>query len=232
VPSQTELLHYLKLNEEVVGITKFCIHPNEWFSSKTRIGGTKNINIEKVTQLKPDLIIGNKEENTLSDIKALEKIAPVWISDVNSFEDALDMIKHIGIITEKKSNADQLTDKLSMLQNKNYTSGQTAVYLIWNDPMMSAGKNTFIDSMMGQAGLINLIQNERYPEIDIEKINQLKPNLLLLSTEPYPFNNKHLASLQTQLTNTKTLLVDGEMFSWYGSRLLKSFAYFEEIFKI
>ena len=79
VPSQTELLYDLGLDEEVVGITKFCVHPDVWYRTKTRIGGTKTVNIEKVKSLSPTLIIANKEENTKSDIEALEKIAPVWI---------------------------------------------------------------------------------------------------------------------------------------------------------
>ena len=80
VPSQTELLYDLGLEDEVVGITKFCIHPNKWFSSKDRIGGTKSINIDQVKSLAPDLIIGNKEENTIEDIERLREIAPVWMS--------------------------------------------------------------------------------------------------------------------------------------------------------
>ncbi len=232
VPSQTELLHYYGLEEEVVGITKFCIHPNEWFQNKTRIGGTKNIDIEKVKALKPDLIIGNKEENTIEDITALEKIAPVWMSDVNTFQEALAMNMEIGKITNtetqaKKLNKDILTEK-EKCKLKVPTS---AIYLIWNNPYMCAGKETFIDSMMSSAGLKNSITSARYPEISIEDIQKLKPSLLLLSTEPFPFDYNHQASIQAKLPNTKVQLVDGEMFSWYGSRLLKSFAYFKEIFK-
>jgi len=232
VPSQTELLHYYGLEQEVVGITKFCIHPNEWFQSKTRIGGTKNIDIEKVKTLKPDLIIGNKEENTIEDIEALEKIAPIWMSDINTFEEALEMNLKLGKITNNETKAKQLNKNIKAEKEKCYLQNtKSAIYLIWNNPFMCAGKATFIDSMMTNIGLVNSISESRYPELSIENIQALEPELLLLSTEPFPFDLKHLESIQNQLPNTKVQLVDGEMFSWYGSRLLKSFAYFKEIFK-
>jgi ABC-type Fe3+-hydroxamate transport system substrate-binding protein len=232
VPSQTELLHYYGLEKEVIGITKFCIHPNEWFQNKTRIGGTKNIDMDKVIALKPDLIVGNKEENTIEDITALEKIAPVWMSDVNTFEEALEMNLEIGKITRNKTKAEKLNAAILLEKKKCHLQNPiSAIYLIWNNPFMTAGKDTFIDSMMTNIGLTNYIKESRYPEITIEEIQKLKPKLLLLSTEPFPFDLNHLNSIQSQLPNTKVQIVDGEMFSWYGSRLLKSFAYFKEIFK-
>src|ERR1700741_3198050 len=87
VPSQTELLFDLGLDKEVVGITKFCVHPPEWFQTKTRVGGTKQLKIDLIKQLQPDLIIANKEENVKEQIEELEKHFPVWISDVNNLED-------------------------------------------------------------------------------------------------------------------------------------------------
>ena len=232
VPSQTELLHYLHLEDEVLGVTKFCTHPSNWQKSKERIGGTKNLNITKINSLKPDLIIGNKEENTKEDISELEKIAPVWMSDVNSFSDALDMIKKIGNITNRTKTASSLISNLIQLQKETIKKELNVIYLIWNEPMMCVGKDTFIDSMLSECGFINIIKKSRYPEISLQEINSLNPDLLLLSTEPYPFGNKHLTHFKTHLPNTKAMLVDGEMFSWYGSRLEFSFAYFKEIFKI
>ena len=102
VPSLTEFLHYLGLEKEVVGITKFCIHPNSWFEQKERIGGTKRINIERIKAIQPDLVIGNKEENTKDDISALDGFAPVWMSDVNSFNDAIEMIQKLGLVLSKE----------------------------------------------------------------------------------------------------------------------------------
>lgn len=103
VPSQTELLHSLGMEEEVIGITKFCVHPQQWFRIKIRIGGTKQLDIGKIKNLQPDLIIANKEENTRDQIEKLAIHFPVWISDVNTLEDALSMIYSIGNMLDKKT---------------------------------------------------------------------------------------------------------------------------------
>ena len=101
VPSQTELLHYLGLEQETVGITKFCVHPKEWFNTKTRVGGTKAIKKDIIQQLQPDLIIANKEENVKEQVEDLAKDHPVWVTDVNDLESALQMINDIGELTGK-----------------------------------------------------------------------------------------------------------------------------------
>jgi len=230
VPSQTELLHYLGLEEKVVGITKFCVHPNNWFKAKTRIGGTKNIDLEKVRLLHPNLIIANKEENTKEDIENLEKIAPVWISDVRNLEDAYQMIHKIGELLDKSIQAGLLVDeiqrKMSLIQGMG--KGKRALYVIWNDPIMVAASNTYIHEMMIHLGFENLAHEEsRYPELTLSQLVQLSPDYLLLSSEPFPFKEKHLSFFQELLPNSKILLVDGEMFSWYGSGMLRAVSYFE-----
>lgn len=232
VPSQTELLYYLGLDEEVIGITKFCVHPQQWFKSKTRIGGTKKVNVEKVKALQPDLIIGNKEENVKEQIDELEKIAPVWISDVNNFDDALEMIKTIGEIVNKKEKAQTLISQIETnflrLTSMNYQL-RTA-YLIWRNPYMTIGGDTFINDMLKKCGLQNIFENEtRYPEITISQLQNANCQIVLLSSEPYPFKEVHLHEIQEQLTNAKVLMVDGEMFSWYGSRMLNAAQYFSEL---
>ena len=235
VPSQTELLHYLGLENEVIGITKFCVHPNEWFRHKTRIGGTKNIYIEAIKALKPDLIIANKEENIKEQIDDLQGIAPVWVSDVNNVEEALQMIKAIGFLTGKNEKANNLLEliKLRFNQVKTQNLQLTACYLIWQDPYMTVGGDTFINSMLGFCGFKNVFQHtNRYPEITLQQVASLNCQIVLLSSEPYPFKQKHIDEIQVILPNTKIILVDGEMFSWYGSRLLQAADYFEELRKI
>ena len=237
VPSQTELLYDLGLEDEVIGITKFCVHPDHWFRSKKRIGGTKNVNISAVASLKPDLIIANKEENSKEQILLLERIAPVWVTDIKNMVEAIEMILHIGMITGKSSEAIKITteirskfvDLVSWRAEHQLPSYKTA-YLIWKDPYMVAGGDTFIDQMLQLSGWNNLFANkERYPTVTIEELILQKPELLLLSSEPYPFGNKHIAEFQKQLPGTKIILVDGEMFSWYGSRLLYSVDYLKKL---
>ena len=141
VPSLTELLHYLSLDQEVVGITKFCVHPKDWFQNKERVGGTKNLKLKRIHELKPDLIIGNKEENTESDIEALSSDFPVWMTDVNNFDDALEMINDIGTVLRHENASKRLVEELK----KSYKDvgmvgkGKKAIYLIWDEPTYLAG---------------------------------------------------------------------------------------------
>lgn len=234
VPSQTEFLFDLGLENEVVGITKFCIHPEEWFRSKTRIGGTKTVNIEKVKALNPDLIIANKEENTQADIEALEKIASVWISDISTLSDAFEMMQQVGEICGKLQKADKIVQSIkSQFETfKNpFEASQSipkVIYLIWKNPYLIAGKNTFIDNMLQRCGLENLTQIERYPQW--KPLESEAPDYILLSSEPFPFKQKDLDELQNQFPQAKILLVDGELFSWYGSRLKLSVTYFKTLF--
>ena len=232
VPSQTELLSALGLENEVVGITKFCVHPEEWFRSKERIGGTKNLNTEKILALQPDLVIANKEENVQEQVEELSRHVPVWVSDVNNLEDAYAMMQSLGEITNRKQTATKLVNDIrnsfNQLQTPN-TKPQSA-YLIWKDPYMTVGGDTFIHHLLEKAGFQNLFADRlRYPSITIDELQTLNCELLLLSSEPYPFKQKHIEELQAQLPATKIMLVDGEMFSWYGSRLLQSAAYFQQL---
>jgi ABC-type Fe3+-hydroxamate transport system substrate-binding protein len=232
VPSQTELLFDLGLTEEVIGITKFCIHPDEWFRSKTRIGGTKELKMDIIHQLQPDLIIANKEENVKEQIEELEKHFPVWVSDVNNLDDAYKMIEQIGLLTWKQ----QLANKIMLQAKEGFAKLPTqdsqlrTAYLIWQKPYMTVGGDTFINAMLEAAGFENIYADKtRYPEITIDELRIVNCQLLFLSSEPYPFKQKHIDELQSLLPNTKIVLADGEIFSWYGSRLLQAPAYFSNL---
>ena len=232
VPSQTSLLHYLGADESVIGITKFCIHPAEWHQNKPRIGGTKALDVEKIILMEPDLIIANKEENIKDQVEALAEKFPVWVTDVNNLEDAYLMIQDIGVMLQKQTTAHQLIesikDSFDNLEKKD-TAINTA-YLIWKDPYMTIGGDTFIHDLMKRAGFINVFAHKkRYPELTIEQIKSAHCKLILLSSEPYPFQEKHLLEWKQLLPEVEVKLVDGEMFSWYGSHLLKSCAYFENL---
>lgn len=235
VPSQTELLFDLGLDEEITGITKFCVHPSEWRRRKEIVGGTKQLKLETIHSLQPDLIIANKEENVKEQIAELSRHYPVWISDVADIEDAYRMIKEIGKITGKNSRASTI---INTIQNEfaNFESAhshftkRTCCYLIWQKPYMTVGRDTFIHAMLEKAGLINVFGNRlRYPSITIEEIKAAKPAVVLLSSEPFPFKQKHADEFAKYLPGSKVLVADGEMFSWYGSRLLRSCHYFKEL---
>ncbi|HEY0272114.1 MAG TPA: helical backbone metal receptor [Chitinophaga sp.] len=233
VPSQTELLHYLELNAEVVGITKFCIHPQEWFRTRTRVGGTKQLNLEVIRSLQPDLVIANKEENEQAQIAALEKSYPVWISDIHTLPDAYDMILRVGALTGRDAPAAYLVQELQ----RRFAALPAArpprktAYFIWRNPWMVAAAQTFIDAMLQRCGLVNVFAGmTRYPQLTIPQLQAVQPELVLLSSEPYPFGRQHVAELQAIYPQAEIRLVDGEMFSWYGSRLLHAAEYLAQAF--
>ncbi len=230
VPSQTELLYDLGLTDEVVGITKFCIHPKVWFRSKSRVGGTKNADPEKVRNLEPDIIIGNKEENDRENIQEMSGIAPVWMSDIYTLSDALDMIGSIGAITGREQEATRFIEKIqgefSELRSV-AKHGKSCLYFMWKDPYLTVGKETFIDAMLEACGFENLQKSTRYPEWDFTSEQQ--PDVILLSSEPYPFSGDHFGFFQKRFPSAQILLVDGEYFSWYGSRLMAAPGYFKTV---
>jgi len=233
VPSQTELLYDLGLEAETAGITKFCVHPRSWFRTKTRIGGTKQLHIEKIRLLQPDLILANKEENVREQVEALLDIAPVWMSDIRTLEDALSMIRETGRITHRQEQSARLASTIAadfaLLQPGTY---RKALYLIWRQPWMTVGGDTFIHHMMQYAGLENVTGScTRYPALEGEALSRLQPEIVLLSSEPYPFKEKHLEEMQAVFPHARVLLADGEMFSWYGSRLQHAPAYFRRLAK-
>lgn len=232
VPSQTELLSALGLEMETIGITRFCIHPANWFNTKKRIGGTKNVHIDEIRKLQADLVIANKEENVREQIEQLALDHPVWLTDVNNLEDALKMILDIGVLTGKKelslSLAFQIKTAFDCLPK--IRPGVKTAYMIWRNPWMTTGGDTFIHDMMRHCGFENIFAHKtRYPETSIEELKTRDCQLLLLSSEPYPFTQKHLDELKTILPGTGIKLVDGEFFSWYGSRLLEAPTYFKKL---
>jgi ABC-type Fe3+-hydroxamate transport system substrate-binding protein len=231
VPSQTELLYYFGLEQEVVAITKFCIHPKIWYAEKQRIGGTKKLNIDIIIDLKPDIIIGNKEENTKEDISILEKVVPVWMSDVNTFDAALDFILDIGLLFGKIEIAKTLNAEITSGFQKLETIGQgrSVLYFIWDDPAYVVGKNTFIDAIISKLGFTNVCETERYPALS--DLNDVNPDFIFLSSEPFPFSENHRKKIQELFPSSKVILVDGEMFSWYGSRMLLAIDYFQSFLK-
>ncbi|MAB57750.1 MAG: cobalamin-binding protein [Aequorivita sp.] len=233
VPSQTELLVDLGLREKIVGITKFCVHPSDLKSEKTVVGGTKQVNFNKIKALRPDIVICNKEENTEELVGELSRIAPVWISDIVTITDNNRMIEQLGQIFDVVSKASEIVSKINseLALFRNYIKGYSekrVLYIIWKKPYMAAGRGTFIDSLLKENKYSNIfsVNAGRYPEVKQEDF--LKADIIFLSTEPYPFKNVDVVEMTKKL-NREVKLVDGEFFSWYGSRLMKAFDYFKSL---
>lgn len=231
VPSQTELLFDLGLDDEIVGITRFCIHPADRVKNKVRVGGTKTLNLDRIRDLQPDLIIANKEENTREQIEALQEHYPIHVTDMATVPDVLRMIREVGALVGKGQEADVLANRIEQDLIPVYSdSRQNVAYLIWRKPYMAAASGTFIDAMLTVAGFRNAFADQnRYPVVAPNDLQKAHPDLIFLSSEPYPFTEKHIAELQKICPSARVLLVDGEVFSWYGSRLLRASDYFRNL---
>ena len=235
VPSQTELLVDLGLEASIVGVTKFCVHPKHLRMSKAVVGGTKKINIEKIKALQPDIILCNKEENTKEILSELEGIAPIHISDIYNLDDCFELINMYGEIFDIKRTTSTLVSNIKLerevfqvqLQNK---AKLKVAYFIWKNPWMVAASDNFIDVMINEAGFSNVFEAEkRYPEIDLENSTLKEADVIFLSSEPFPFTEDHVLEFKAKFPKKRIEIVDGELFSWYGSRLLKSFEYYKHL---
>ena len=235
VPSQTKLLFDLGLDDAIVGVTRFCIHPGDKVVGKARVGGTKDFDMDKIKALNPDLIIGNKEENYEEGINDLKKHYPVWMSDVNTLEDAYAMMKSIGEIMSKKEEASGIIKEIQSgfdkLSNSNSQLPiKSCAYFIWRRPYMVAASDNFIDHMLGVLGVRNVFGGlSRYPAVTAEEIAAKKPDFIFLSSEPYSFTDRHKEEFRKICPEARIVIVNGELFSWYGSHLRYAAAYFEDL---
>ena len=234
VPSQTELLVDLGLENSIVGVTKFCVHPDHLRKDKVIVGGTKQINPNKIKELKPDVILCNKEENTKGIIESLKDIAPIHISDIYNIDDCYELISMYSQLFNVQDRASNIIFNIKkereQFQNSIKGSYKAKIaYFIWKNPWMVVGSKTFIDYMIKEAGFTNVFQDDtRYPEINLDNPKLYEADFIFLSSEPYPFEENHIEDLTSKFPKPIIKIVDGESFSWYGSRLQKSYNYFSE----
>ncbi|WP_226064159.1 helical backbone metal receptor [Kaistella polysaccharea] len=222
VPSITETLFDFGLtSQEIIGRTKFCIHPADLVKNVDIIGGTKNLNLEKIRNLNPDLIIANKEENEKIQVEELMKDFQVWVTDVQTVEDNARFISDLGILLKKEDLALLFNQKINdVFDNIEISNSKKVAYLIWKKPYMTIGSDTFIHEVLMKLGFRNIFQNQkRYPEIELAELNDA--DFIFLSTEPYPFQQKNIDEFQLEFPKKKIILVDGEAFSWFGTHLMK-----------
>lgn len=231
VPSLTELLVDLGLTKHIVGVTKFCVHPEDIRTRAKIVGGTKEVKYHYIDQLQPDLIICSKEENTTEIVAELEKKYNIYVSDINTLDDAYSFFNDLGEICQCKEVTNRLVNnvKAELEKYKLKTKGLPKVriaYFIWRQPWMLVGGETFIQHMFDELGFINVYADKkRYPEVQLANLR--KADYYFLSTEPFPFKEKHKEELPVDVSKVK--IVDGEYFSWYGTRLLSAFKYFEKL---
>lgn len=225
VPSLTELLVDLGLQESIVGRTRFCVHPRDKVENIPIIGGTKSPRLDKIARLNPDYILANKEENRKDDILELSRTHNVRLTDISTIEDALITIHELGKELGAAKQAGQMISRMTKtLENRPDEPPLRTAYFIWRDPWMTVGRDTYIHDVMQHWKLTNIFEDQlRYPHITLHSLADRNPELILLSSEPFPFKEEHVAEVRRALPDVRILLVDGEWFSWYGSRMLRSF---------
>lgn len=226
VPSTTETLFALGRGDDLVGYTRFCVHPQDKVTSEKWIGGTKNPKVDKIIALAPDMVLANREENRREDIEALEGAGiPVWVAEPRTVAEAIDDIRKVGIVVGRSDEGHHLAEDLQgiMSTDRNGTSPQTVAYLIWRDPYMVAGEETFITNMLAQGGFRNPFVG-RYPEVTLNDLHTV--DRIFLASEPFPFAEKHRDELiALGIPAAKIQLVDGELLSWHGVRLREGLPY-------
>lgn len=230
-PAITETLFSLGLDKKMVGRTKYCIFPKGTVDQVPIVGGTKEVHLERVRELQPDLIFAEKEENTEEMVMELEKVAPVFVLEVKSIQDAYRLITTLGEVTKTTETSNLLlaSCQKSFQSIESKVKGKAA-YVIWRKPYMVVGGTTYINDVLSQLGFQNPFNTEesRYPIVTKEQLANAKLDKLFLASEPFPFQEKHLAEFQAFLPHTEIILVDGEMF-WYGSRMLVAGEYLAEL---
>lgn len=232
VPSLTEILFDFGLTtSEVVGRTKFCIHPEHLVKNVEIIGGTKNLNLEKIKSLKPDLILANKEENIKEQVKELMKSFKTVITHVETLEDNYYLLKSLGNILGKQNIAQQFNLKIQDIFNFEKPKTKLKVaYLIWKNPYMTIGRDTFIHHILEEIGFENIFKSQkRYPILELEELTEA--DVIFLSSEPFPFKEKHISEIRNVFPDKLIKIVDGEAFSWYGTRIAKTNSYYQDLIK-
>jgi ABC-type Fe3+-hydroxamate transport system substrate-binding protein len=228
-PSITETLYALGAGGRVAGRTRFCIHPAGAVSAALRVGGTKDLRYERLARLQPDLIIAEKEENTPEMVARLAESYPVWVFDVLDFASALAMIRRLGELLALESAAEALLARIGLAwEGLPSLAPLRVAYLIWKDPWMAAGRDTYIQSVLHRLGAENVLltRPERYPAFRLDELAALAPEQIWLSSEPFPFGLREQEMLQDRFPWAEVRLVDGEMFSWYGARMEQAAVYF------
>lgn len=236
VPSTTETLFDLGCGDRVVGCTRFCVRPAEQVAELPKVGGTKDVDPERVSALRPDLILANCEENTREIFEALDSVAPLWAPLPRTVDEALSDLLHTGELIHATAQAQDWHRRIQTARAdlRAATPGHrfSYAYLIWRSPFMTVSDDTFIASMLAETGGLNVFGEhpDRFPTTSATEIASLQPDLVLLSSEPFPFRDRHRQELHraTGLPLERLRYIDGELASWHGTRMLRAFASFAQ----
>jgi len=234
VPSITELLCDLGLAGKLVGRTGFCVHPRDVVAAIPKVGGTKDVNIEKIRRLAPTHVVVNIDENEKPTVDKLADFVPhIVVTHPNAPRDNLDLVRLMGGLFGAVDAAARWCADFEMeythLRASARGPARTVLYCIWQDPWMTVSQDTYIAAMLAELGWrVPDLGLERYPRFAWSQALVDGLDAVLLSTEPYRFTEAHADALEKQI-GIPVLLVDGEMMSWYGSRALAGLRYLREL---
>jgi iron complex transport system substrate-binding protein len=238
-PSLTELVFDLGRGADLVGVTKFCVHPADGVASIEKVGGTKNPKVARIVELAPDLVLLNREENRLEDAEALRAGGlRCHVSFPRTVEETAEMVRSIGAALGRAAAAEAIAAEIEtraarVRSGARERSAVRFACLIWRRPWMAAAGDTFIDALLALAGGRNVFVDrpERYPVVSTEDLAAADPDAVLLPSEPFPFREDHAAELAgaTGLPRERFALVDGELLSWHGSRTPRGIDYAESV---
>lgn len=218
VPSWTEFICDIGSENSLVGRTSYCVEPST-ISHLPSVGGTKNPDINLIDELEPDLIIGNKEENKVIDINNIRVMnIPVFMTSAINVADALDEMGKIEfLLIKSRKLTRKIEDDMSSIEPFLFSF----LYLVWYDPIMVAGHNTYISKLLEFHGGKNVIdpKQDRYPKIKLADLANIEPDILILPDEPYEFTAKEITELENYMEGTRIMQIDGKTTSWYGTRM-------------
>ena len=231
VPSTTESVVALGAAHLLVGRTRFCCHPKVLLRRVPKVGGTKDVDVDAVLALEPDLVLANREENTQAAVEALAQHVPVWAPMPRTVDAAIDALRTLGVLLGQRATADAWCERAARARAALHTAihdrpRERVAYLIWRKPWMVAGPDTFIGNLLAEAGLDVWVpgNDRRYPEVVVD---HAPVDRLLLSSEPFRFRPRHQEELSTLtgLPHARVVGVDGAALSWHGIRLVEGLAW-------
>ncbi|WP_164219771.1 helical backbone metal receptor [Virgibacillus sp. YIM 98842] len=231
VPGITDILYSLELENEIVGRTRYCIYPKEKVAQAKTIGGTKKVKFDQIRELNPALIIAEKEENTKEIVEQLEKEFPVYVCEIQTVDDTFKIIEDLGTITDRRVESEKLQSEIATaIQSLPSGHGKKYAYIIWQNPYMAAGSDTYITSLLDKMGFTNAFADYdgRYPEVTEEDFRNADLDYIFLATEPFPFREKHIQQFSKLFPDVTVMSLDGEMF-WYGPRMIEAAPYFNRV---
>lgn len=226
VPSLTESLVAMGLRDDIVGCTKFCVEPPDLHRQCTLVGGTKDFDRSLILSLHPTHVLANQEENPREAVLDLATKVPTHISFPRAPEDVPSMLRDIGHFLSCPEAAEHwaldIDAMIASLEPRRFKAGPRFLYFIWRDPYMLAGVDTYISRLFACAGWQNAIMGlERYPTVRVSELSTLSPDLIILSSEPYPFRRRDADRLKGEWPSAPPILkVDGRLLSWHGTQTL------------